>query len=224
MTGVNGTLFVSGYGEELVEPDECKVMVTITSERATARQAQNASAETFDAIMNALSAANIESEIETIFFNVEKPRYYDSTKKTYIVQDFFRATHNLTVKVRAKEAGDTAQTCTSNESSVSGVHFQLGKELEQSSRDKALTKAVKLAKEKAKLLAKSAGVELGTLQSLVDRAQSMTINAPADTDYEILADATPAISARSREPHYELNFAIRKISVYESVQLAYTTI
>jgi uncharacterized protein YggE len=56
------------------------------------------------------------------------------------------------VKVRAKEAGDTAQACTSNESSVSGVHFQLGKELEQSSRNKALTKAVKLAKEKANYL------------------------------------------------------------------------
>ncbi len=100
---------------------------------------------------------------------------------------------------------------------MSGVHFQLGKELEQSSRNKALTKAVKLAKEKAKLRAKSADVELGTLQSLVDRAQSMTINAPADTDYEILADATLARPERSREPHYELNFAIRKISVYESV-------
>ena len=36
MTGVNGTLFVSGYGEELVEPDECKARVTIISERATA--------------------------------------------------------------------------------------------------------------------------------------------------------------------------------------------
>jgi len=36
MTGVNGKLFVSGYGEELVEPDECKVRVTIISERATA--------------------------------------------------------------------------------------------------------------------------------------------------------------------------------------------
>lgn len=40
------------------------------------------------------------------------------------------------MKVRAEEAGDTAQACTSNESSVSGVHFQLGKELEQSSRNK----------------------------------------------------------------------------------------
>jgi uncharacterized protein YggE len=85
MTGVNGTLFVSGYRGEPVEPDECKVMVTITSERATARQAQNASAETFDAIMNALSAANIGSEIATIFLNVEKPRYYDSTKKMHII-------------------------------------------------------------------------------------------------------------------------------------------
>jgi len=81
---------------------------------------------------------------------------------------------------------------------------------------------VKLAKERAKLLATSAGVELGTLQSLVDRAQAMTVNAPAKIDY-VLADATPAQSERSREPHYELNFAIRKIRVYESVQLAYTT-
>ncbi|MEI7826784.1 MAG: hypothetical protein WCI87_03185 [Euryarchaeota archaeon] len=36
MTGVNGKLFVSGCGEELFEPDECKVRVTIISERATA--------------------------------------------------------------------------------------------------------------------------------------------------------------------------------------------
>ena len=40
MNGSNGTLFVSGYGEEQVEPDECKVRVTITSERATAMEAQ----------------------------------------------------------------------------------------------------------------------------------------------------------------------------------------
>ncbi len=95
--------------------------------------------------------------------------------------------------------------------------FPIGKRTRAIVSKQALTKAVKLAKEKAKLLAKSAGVELGTLQSLVDRAQSMTINAPADTDYEILADATLARPERSREPHYELNFAIRKISVYESV-------
>jgi len=36
MTRVNGTLFVSGYGKELVEPDECKVRVTIISERERA--------------------------------------------------------------------------------------------------------------------------------------------------------------------------------------------
>jgi uncharacterized protein YggE len=124
MTGVNGTLFVSGYGEELVDPDECKVRVAIKNERASALEAQNASAETFDAIMNALSAAEIESEIETIFFNVEKPSYWDSTKRIYIVQNFFRATHDLTVKVRAKEAGKTAQVCTLEGSTVSGVRFQ----------------------------------------------------------------------------------------------------
>jgi uncharacterized protein YggE len=82
------------------------------------------------------------------------------------------------VKVRAKEAGDAAQVCTLKESAVSGVRYQLSKELEQSSRDKALTKAVKLAKEKAVLLAKSACIELGTLKSLVDSAHSMAISAP----------------------------------------------
>ena len=221
MTGVNGTLFVSAYGEERVEPDECKVRVTITSERGTAVEAQKASAKTFDSLNQALSAAKIEKEIETLFFNVEKPKYYDSTKKKYVIQNFFRATHGLTVKVSAQEAGSTAEVCTLKESAVSGVHFQLSKELEQSSRNKALTKAVKLAKEKAALLAKSAGVRLGTLQSLVDRAQSMTINATVDEDREVLAlSAAP----EPREPHYELNFAIRKISVCESVQLVYTTI
>jgi uncharacterized protein YggE len=221
MTGVNGTLFVSAYGEELVEPDECKVRVTITSEQGTAVEAQKASAKTFDSLNQALSAAKIEKEIETLFFNVEKPKYYDSTKKKYVIQNFFRAAHGLTVKVSAQEAGSTAQVCTLKESAVSGVHFQLSKELEQSSRNKALTKAVKLAKEKAELLAKSAGVRLGTLQSLVDRAQSMTINATVDEDREVLAlSAAP----EPREPHYELNFAVRKISVCESVQLVYTTI
>lgn len=127
MTGVNGTLFVSAYGEELVEPDECKVRVTITSERTTALEAQHANAKTFEALKKALSAAKIESEIETTFFHVEKPRYYDSTKQKYITQNFFRATRSLTVKVRAKEAGNTAQVCTLNESTVSGVQFQLAK-------------------------------------------------------------------------------------------------
>ena len=141
MTGTNGTLFVSAYGEELVEPDECKVRVTITSERETAMEAQKASAKTFDSLNNALSAAQIENEIETLFFNVEKPRYYDSTKQKYVIQNFFRATHNLTVKVLAGEGGKAAQVCTMNESTVSGVRFQLSKELEQSSRDKALKKA-----------------------------------------------------------------------------------
>jgi hypothetical protein len=36
MTGANGKLFVSGYAEEPVEPDECKVRVAIISEHATA--------------------------------------------------------------------------------------------------------------------------------------------------------------------------------------------
>ena len=105
MTEANGTLFVSAYGEELVDPDECKIRVKIECERIRVEEAQKASAETFDAVKKALSAANIESEIETTFFNVEKPRYWDSRKQTYIVQDFFRATHNLTVKVRAARSG-----------------------------------------------------------------------------------------------------------------------
>jgi len=36
MTKANGTLFASGYGEELVEPDERNVRATIAIERATA--------------------------------------------------------------------------------------------------------------------------------------------------------------------------------------------
>jgi uncharacterized protein YggE len=200
MTEDKGTLFVSAYGEELVEPDECKVGVTITSERLSAVEAQKASMRTFDAVQNALSAANIENEIETTFFNVEKPRYYDSTKQKYIIQNFFRATHNLAVKVLAEEGGKAAQVCTMNESTVSGVHFQLSKELEQSSRDKALKKAVKLAQEKAVLLAKSAGVELGTLQSLTDRAQSMTLNADA---YEVRI-----VVPKQNEPNFGYLFQI----------------
>jgi uncharacterized protein YggE len=195
--------------------------VTITSERGTAVEAQKASAKTFDSLKQALFGAKLKNEIETLFFNVEKPKYYDSTKKKYVIQNFFRATHGLTVKVHAKEAGTTAQVCTLKESAVSGVRYQLSKELEQSSRNKALTKAVKLAKEKAALLAKSAGVGLGTLQSLVDRAQSMNIDAPIDTEYEVVHALRAA--PESREPHYELNFAAQKISVYESVQLVYTT-
>jgi uncharacterized protein YggE len=221
MTAVNGRLFVSEYGEEPVDPDECKVRVTIKNERATAQEAQNASAVTFDAIKKALSAAKIETEVETTLFNVEKPRYYDSTKRTYIVQNFYRATHDLTVKVAANDAGRTAQACTLKEATVTGVRFQLGKELEQSSRNKALTKAVKRAKEKAALLAKSAGVELGTLQSLVDSAHSMTISAVTETTDKLMLKPTPSESAESS---YELNFAIRKISVFESVQLVYTII
>jgi uncharacterized protein YggE len=223
MTEEKGTLFVSAYEEELVESDECKVGVTITNERVSAVEAQKASTKTFDAVQNALSAAKIESEIETTFFNVEKPRYYDSTKQKYVIQNFFRATHNLTVKARTEEAGNAARTCTLNESTVSGVRFQLSKELEQSSRDKALSKAVKLAQKKALLLAKSAGVELGTLQSLVDRAQSMTINAPTNREY-LMTDAALMSPKGPDEEDYELNFANKKIHVHESVQLSYNII
>ncbi|GEM_PF-3559051 len=95
--------------------------------------------------------------------------------------------------------------------------FPIGKRTRAIVSKQSPHKSGETRERKGELLAKSAGVELGTLQSLVDRAQSMTINAPADTDYEILADATLARPERSREPHYELNFAIRKISVYESV-------
>lgn len=227
MAGINGTLFVSAYGEELVEPDECKVMVTITSERGNAVEAQDASAKTFDALKKALFDVNIQSEIESIFFNVEKPKYWDSTIQRYIIQNFFRATHMLTVKVSAKKAGNTAQACTLNESTVSGVYFQLSEALEQSSRDKALAKAVKLAKEKAALLAKSAGVEIGTLQSLVDRAHSMTINADSDSKSKGDRPGGQMLNRESVGSSPErpggLNFAVQKISVLESVQLAYTT-
>ena len=109
---------------------------------------------------------------------------------------------------------------------VDGVYFRLSKELERSSRDKALVLAMKLAKEKAALLAKSAGVKLGTLQSLVDRAHSMTINVPSNRE-PLMADAALMESAPSGGEdyeHYELNFANQKIRVYESVQLVYTTV
>ncbi|MGZ4920287.1 MAG: hypothetical protein ACXV5N_12245 [Halobacteriota archaeon] len=68
MTTVFGTLFVSAYGEEFVEPDECKIKVEIKCERIRIEDAQKASAEAFEATKQALSATNIENEIETTFF------------------------------------------------------------------------------------------------------------------------------------------------------------
>ncbi|PRQ02726.1 SIMPL domain-containing protein [Enhygromyxa salina] len=152
-----GTLQVTGTGDIKVAPDEAVVKLRVLTEGKTASEAVAMAAKQTDAVLKAVSAQPNHG-VTTTGLGVSPVITYDpKTNVPSIVG--FRASNGVQIRTKVSYAGqvfDAGVKAGANQSS--GIDFRL--QDETPFREDALRMAVKAACKEARLVAKSADVEI----------------------------------------------------------------
>jgi uncharacterized protein YggE len=169
-TGVaaTNTISVDGTGKIFAVPDIATFSVTVTQEKANAADAQKATTDLINPIIDYLKSSGIdEKDIQTTDYNIS-PRYeYTQSICTDVncqpgkqTLKGFDATETVTVKVRdTSKAGDLlAGVGGKGATSVSGLSFTIDDDTALQAQARA--NAINDAKSKANLLASQLGVHL----------------------------------------------------------------
>ena len=160
----NGTLDVSGTGNVKVAPDEATVSLTVITEGKTASDAATANAQRAQAVVDAVSAQPNHG-VTTSGLSVTP--IVDYTSSPYRIVGY-RASNGVVVKTKvgyASQIFDAGIAAGANESS--GISF--GVQNETPFRQEALEAAVQVAFSEARIVAKTAGVQLeGPLSISID--------------------------------------------------------
>ena len=154
-------LTVFGTSIISVAPDYAQIVAGYSADNADVRTAQQETAEKMDAILGALKALGVDDkDVATSNFSVDSIySYRDDTPK--IVG--YRVTNNVTIIVRdIEQVADVLNAVFDAGSNQSyGLTFRSTKEGE--AYREALAEAIKIAREKALIMAQAAGAELGDI-------------------------------------------------------------
>lgn len=157
------TLSVTGNSEIEVAPDKALVYVSIITDNADAKKAQQDNSISSNAVIEALKTWGVSpSDIETQTYSLVRKQEWDPKENRYVEGDY-RLTHTLRVTTKridsVGELVDTAVNAGAN--TIESVTFTLTDESERKVRDQALAKAAEVARQKAQTLASNAGATLG---------------------------------------------------------------
>lgn len=158
-------LTVNGTGEARVAPDVATIRLGFTRQANTAQAAQSRVNEVAQAILNAIVRTGVDrKQIQTsqlTLHPVFAPQKPESTEPPQIVA--YRATNVVTVRVEDLDKSgpviDAGLKAGANE--LQGISFGLRDDTE--ARERALRQAAREAQSKARVLADSLGVRLGTV-------------------------------------------------------------
>lgn len=165
---VSNTITVTGEGEIFAVPDIATFSFTVTEEKLSAADAQNASADKVNAALAYLKEQGIdEKDIKTVGYNVY-PRYeYEQKACSQFgcppgerVLKGFEASQTVSVKVRKTEVAGAllAGVGKTGVSNVSGLEFTFDDD--ERLKGEARKAAITNAKERAATLARDLGVKL----------------------------------------------------------------
>lgn len=209
---MRNTLTVSGNSDISVAPDQAIVYVSIVTEDADAKQAQQGNTVLSNAVTDALKAWGISpSDIETDAYSLSRIQEWDPEKNRYIDGNY-RLTHTLKVTTtlidRIGELVDVAVNAGAN--NVNNVVFSLTKETERQVRDQALSKAAEVARQKGQLLASSSGATLGKVTIIEEQSFYYT---PFEYNVRMDSGAGPTAAPTQISPE--------KVEVTSSVKLVF---
>jgi uncharacterized protein YggE len=164
LNGQQEGIWVNGEGKVTAVPDVAVISLGIEAQELTVAEAQAKAAEAMDKVMKALENAGIDrKDIQTQYFNIQKVTRWDNDKQNEVVIGF-RVTNTVTAKVRdVTRAGSTIDAVVAaggDLTRVNSVGFTVDNPA--SYQEQARVKAVNDAVAKAKKLADTAGVKLGT--------------------------------------------------------------
>ncbi|MBR6186695.1 MAG: SIMPL domain-containing protein [Clostridia bacterium] len=174
--GVEKTIRVTGNAVVSLAADTATIQIGVNTRKETVREAQAENADLMAAVMDALHQCGIEDkDIITSQFNVSSIYEYGMSslgRETRTL--YYEVQNNVSVTIHdLKMIGavlDAAVEAGAN--TTYGIVFSSTQENE--AYQKALTRAVEDAMQKAKVLAAAAGVELGDLV-LINSTQSQSV-------------------------------------------------
>lgn len=210
---ISSGITVSGAGEVEMPADQAVISVRIESKADNAAKSQDLNADATDSVYDALKDAGInKKDIETSSFSIREDKTYDRNSQQYISNGFI-ATHIL--KVTIEDVGNTGRyidaATKGGATGIDFVSFTLKKETQKEARDEAISKAVKLAEEKADIIADSSGVKRGNVISISESSFSI---ASFQRSVDMIAVAESAVKVSpgdvSVQASVSVKYAIRQ--------------
>ncbi len=162
------TLVVNGLGEATAAPDMAVLSVGVDAQAPTAAQALKDNGARMNATIAKLKARGVaEKDMQTQNLSINPVYKYDSNGSSPRIVGY-QATNTLTVKLRDLSAAGSVidDAVAEGANNLGGISFTFSDP--KPLLDKARTAAVDDARRKAELLAKAAGIGLGSVLQITD--------------------------------------------------------
>ncbi|NOU60634.1 SIMPL domain-containing protein [Marinifilum caeruleilacunae] len=191
------TLHVKGESKIFQQPDIVEISLTISTKASEYEACLNKNFSDVDGLKKSLESAKIKSlKIFDSGQRVNEERTYQSGRQ---IPDGYRVIYSLKLKLEAKPK--TIHSClevlkSANVDLNYNANYGLSPELIKSTEAKLIALAVKDAKTKAKVLAESAEVQLGSIQN-INYGTVKTIYGPKQHMAEMRMDKAGYTGAQS---------------------------
>ncbi len=208
------TITVTGMSDLSVDPDQAIAYLSISTDGATAKEAQQKNNVVTEKVKDALrknGVAKDDIEIETYYLNT-KSHWNPVTGENLI--DGYTQMHNLKVTVNdlSNLGAVIDEAVKAGVNNINNVMFDLSKKRKKEVNGEALGIAAIEAKGKAENLAESLGVRLGKLVSISEANYAIT---PYYAEVSAMRDSGGVMAA----PKADLS--PKKVSVNLNVNLVY---
>jgi uncharacterized protein YggE len=170
------TVSVLGTGKVTVKPTIARINFGVFTHNDTANGAQTANDAIVAKITAALKAAGIsEEDIQTTGYSLQPRWVWDRTNEKNI-QDGYDMNHNMMVTVHViKDAGKTVSLIADNgANTVNGISFDVDDATLEQTKLAALNLAMTSARKRADVVAKAAGKNILSVQTVVVNENSYT--------------------------------------------------
>lgn len=175
-TAEERTIIVSGSGLVKASPDVAYVNLGVTDEKRSAKEAQTSVNQTMNSVLAALDKIPIAKEkIKTTRINLSARYEYNSGKRNF---KGFTASNEIKITLDdlslIGKCIDTSLNAGANDIN----YLSFGLKEQDTLKNEALKKAFGNAQDKAKSLAKAAGVKLGKLITIQESSADLIIPRP----------------------------------------------
>ncbi len=184
------TIQVTGMGSVQAKPDTASISIGVSTEDANAQNAVTRNGAATAKVIAELEAAAIEKkDLKTSNFSVYPQYRTEGADKHQVVT--YRASNTVTVTVRnLDKVGDIlTKAVAAGSNQVSGPNFSVSEPEKYLSE--ARKKAVENAMAKASVYATAAGLQLGSILSMVEEGAAVPGYAPRSAPFAAAGAAVP---------------------------------
>jgi len=165
-------LTVSAEGKVRMVPDLAVIQAGVETIKPTAIESQKENTKKMNAVIEAIKNKGVDKEdIQTTNYNLQA--LYDYTQSGRVFKGY-QTSQNVTVRIKdLDKIGEILEVVnTAGANQIGGINFTFDDP--ENFKEQAGQKAIAKAKEKAKILAESAGIKLGKIISLSEASSNVS--------------------------------------------------